>query len=93
MRRILISGRYRPDAEPPAQERDPWLAAVEAGRLDAQGLLGGYCRRLVERHGTIEAAARITDLDRRTVKRHLDAAYAANHNRCSGSNPEGKLAV
>jgi hypothetical protein len=48
---------------------------------------------LVERHGTIEAAARITDLDRRTVKRHLDAAYAANHNRCSGSNPEGKLAV
>jgi DNA-binding NtrC family response regulator len=93
VRRILISGRYRPDAAAPAPGPDPWLAAVEAGRLDAQGLLGGYCRRLVERHGTIEAAARIIGLDRRTVKRHSNAAHAANDNLCSGSNPEGKLAV
>ena len=92
VRRILVSGRYRPDA-PPAPERDPWLAAVEAGRLDAQGLLGGYCRRLVERHGTIEAAARITGLDRRTVKRHIDAASAASNTLCGASDPAGTPAV
>jgi len=74
LRRVILNGRYIPDALPgePASEIDAWLAAAEAGSLDAGELLGGYCRRLYDRLGTYEAVARVTGLDRRTVKRHID---------------------
>jgi DNA-binding NtrC family response regulator len=91
VRRILVSGRYRPDDAAPGP--DPWLAAAQAGRLDAQSLLGGYCRRLLERHGTIAAVARITGLDRRTVKQHIDSAHAANLDSRDGSGPGGEATV
>ena len=73
LRRIILNGRYVPDALPadPRAAQDPWLAALEAGQLDAAELLGGYCRRLHDRLGTYEAVAQVTGLDRRTVKRHL----------------------
>jgi DNA-binding NtrC family response regulator len=69
IRRILVTGRYHPDAPAPT---DPWLAAAATGQLSAAHLLAGYCRRLYSRTGTYEAVARITGLDRRTVKRHID---------------------
>jgi len=74
VRRIILTGRYAPDALPEAGGTDAWLDAAAAGRLDAAALLGGYCKRLYERLGTYEAVARITGLDRRTVKRHCDGA-------------------
>lgn len=77
LRRIILSGGYRPDLVPEVDEADPWLAAAAAGRLDAQALLGGYCRRLYGRLGTYEAVARVTGLDRRTVKRQLGLAAPA----------------
>ena len=72
IRRILLTNRYDGDrgaVAPDATSR--WLAGVSAGRLDADELLAGYCRLLHERHGTIEAVARQTNLDRRTVKAYL----------------------
>jgi sigma-54 dependent transcriptional regulator, flagellar regulatory protein len=78
VRRIILTGRYVPDALPDALLEaggaDAWLDAAAAGRLDAAALLGGYCRRLYARLGSYEAVARITGLDRRTVKRHCDGA-------------------
>jgi sigma-54 dependent transcriptional regulator, flagellar regulatory protein len=35
-------------------------------------VLAGYCRRLYDRLGTYEAVARVTGLDRRTAKRHIE---------------------
>ena len=41
------------------------------GENSAQELLQQYCRFLYERHGSYEAVARITLLDRRTVKKYI----------------------
>jgi transcriptional regulator with PAS, ATPase and Fis domain len=79
LRRIILNGRYVPDvlpgvlrdSVPGGPAPDPWLTAAQAGRLDASALLSGYCRRLQERLGNIEAVARATGLDRRTVKKHI----------------------
>ena len=35
--------------------------------------MGGYCLMLYRRHQTIEAVARITGLDRRTAKKHIES--------------------
>ena len=75
VRRVLLNGCYVPD-EIARPDADPWLAAADAGCLDAEGLLGGYCRQLHARLGTYEAVARVTGLDRRTVKRHVLARGA-----------------
>ncbi len=74
LRRVILNGCFVPDALPggPESGADPWLAATEAGTLDAADLLAGYCRRLYDRLGTFEAVARVTGLDRRTVKRHIE---------------------
>jgi len=73
LRRIILNGRYVPDLLPEHQGGDSWVTALTDGRLDAAGLLGGYCQRLYDRLGTYEAVARVTGLDRRTVKRHIES--------------------
>jgi DNA-binding NtrC family response regulator len=71
-RRILLTRRYEGDVRRVAPDlRARLLADIEAGALDADALLAGYCRLLYERHGTIEEVARRTNVDRRTVKRYL----------------------
>jgi hypothetical protein len=44
---------------------------MQEGKIDAQTVLARYCRLLYDRHGTFEEVARITRLDRRTVKKYL----------------------
>jgi hypothetical protein len=43
------------------------------GSLDADTLLSGYCKLLYDQHGTYEEVRRRTNLDRRTVKKYLEA--------------------
>jgi len=74
VRRIILTGGYAPDPLPQRADQDAWLEAAAAGRLDAPALLGGYCQRLCQRLGNYEAVARVTGLDRRTVKRHCQTA-------------------
>ncbi|ABA90009.2 sigma-54-dependent transcriptional regulator [Syntrophotalea carbinolica DSM 2380] len=72
IRRILVTGHYQGEAGAITSFSDPHLLdAVDKGTLGAQQLLAGYCQMLYRRHGTIEAVARCTGLDRRTVKKHL----------------------
>jgi len=45
--------------------------AKDLGEISAQRLLQNYCQSLYECHGSYEAVARITQLDRRTVKKYI----------------------
>jgi hypothetical protein len=73
VRRVLVTGHYRGESRPALDEKqDRFISAIAAGELDAGGLLGGYCRMLHQRHGTYEEVARLTRLDRRTVKKHIE---------------------
>jgi len=72
LRRMLLGRAYEGDNDRPAPQ--PTAALVDgimAGTLSARDLQRLYCRLLHERHGTYEAVARRTGLDRRTVKKHL----------------------
>jgi DNA-binding NtrC family response regulator len=78
LRRVLLNGCYRPDTLADATARaqeDRWLAAAQQGSLDAAALLAGYCRRLYDRLGSYEAVAAVTQLDRRTVKKHIFSGF------------------
>ena len=44
---------------------------MEAGTLSASGVLAAYCALLYEKHGTLAEVARLTKLDRRTVKKYV----------------------
>jgi DNA-binding NtrC family response regulator len=72
VRRILLNGTYTGSARQKSTSLQELLVArVQAGTLDADALLAGYCKLLYEREGNYEAVARRTNLDRRTVKRYL----------------------
>lgn len=45
---------------------------IDAGSLAAQDLIAAYCFLLYQRHGTYEAVARRSKLDRRTVKKYIE---------------------
>jgi hypothetical protein len=72
IRRILLTQSYEPSFAAASGEHGPALAAaLQAGTLDADALLGGYCTLLYEQCRNLEEVARCTKLDRRTVKRYL----------------------
>jgi transcriptional regulator with PAS, ATPase and Fis domain len=72
VRRILLTRRYEAESAAAPTDRAAQLsAALAAGSLDADALLGRYCALQYERHGNLEEVARRTNLDRRTVKRYL----------------------
>jgi transcriptional regulator with AAA-type ATPase domain len=72
VRRILLTRCYDGDARGVAPDlRGELIAGLDRGTLHADALLSGYCELLHQRHRTIEAVARRTNLDRRTVKRYL----------------------
>ncbi len=73
VRRILLTRSYQGDHKAVAPDvRARLVAGIEAGTMDADALLSGYCRLLYERHGTLEEVARRTNLDRRTVKAYIE---------------------
>ncbi len=49
----------------------PLSAAIDQGELTAHHLLAYYCNRLYKKLGTYKAVARVTDLDRRTVRKYI----------------------
>jgi transcriptional regulator with PAS, ATPase and Fis domain len=71
VRQILLSGAYNGQKATPGSMLDELHDGIRAGRYGAQALLSDYCQHLYSIHGTYEAVAKITNLDRRTVKKHL----------------------
>jgi DNA-binding NtrC family response regulator len=68
VRRVLLTQEYAGDQRPVEPD---WVGKLQAGKLDADAVLAGYCHMLYDRHGTIEEVAQRTNLDRRTVKAYL----------------------
>lgn len=68
IRRICLTGTYA--IEQNFEYSEPSLAIN--GEPTVQQMVTHYCIRLYEKHGSYEAVARITGLDRRTVKKYID---------------------
>lgn len=73
VRRILLTGIYRESqpTTPGRRPEDALCAGLKAGQLDAKELLAGYCALLYRQHQNYEEVARLTGLDRRTVKKYV----------------------
>jgi DNA-binding NtrC family response regulator len=74
LRRILLKGSCEFPAGGASRDGsadDEWLADAREGKLTAGELMQRYCRMLHARHGTYEAVAARTGLDRRTVRKHV----------------------
>ena len=70
MRQILLNGVYNwQQAE--SSEYGELTDRIEQGTISANQLLGRYCSSLYEKLGTYEAVAKVTQLDRRTVKKYI----------------------
>jgi len=75
-RRILLTRHYRGDTScnVSTSRLDLLQRALEDESINAQELLSSYCKILYQRHDNYEEVARITKLDRRTVKKYIMAA-------------------
>src|SRR5687768_6065968 len=78
VRRILLTGRYVPDAAPASENEDDQLVEkVRAGELTAAELLARYSAMLHRRLGTYAEVAKRTGLDPRTTRKHVEDAKSA----------------
>lgn len=71
IRRICLSGTYETN-EQNLPQRGGFI--ITEDKLTTQQLLQRYCHYLYQQQGSYEAVARITQLDRRTVKKYIIGA-------------------
>ncbi len=71
IRQICISGHYQIASKNP--ETTEFILSDQPNANSAQKLLQRYCRFLYQQKGSYEAVAKITQLDRRTVKKYIHA--------------------
>jgi DNA-binding NtrC family response regulator len=79
VRRVLVTGhaRLEPSSRAAAQSgaaESALQGALERAELSADALLEQYCQALYVRSGSYVEVARVTGLDRRTVKKHVERA-------------------
>ena len=74
LRRVLITGGCAPDAVEATDQPDTLARELEAGALSADQLVQRYCALLYARTPSYVEVARITGLDRRTVKKQIELA-------------------
>lgn len=73
IRRVLLHGAYH--GEPTGSGgtlHQRLVQGMEEGSLAAQDLVAGYCSLLYRRHRNYVEVARMTGLDRRTVKKYIE---------------------
>ncbi len=72
VRRLLLNNSYSWQLpETGINESDQLAKDINTGTLSAPALVSRYCKILYEQHGSYEAVARLTELDRRTVKKYV----------------------
>ncbi len=77
IRRVIIKRSYQGDKMIKSMdEKRKLFSDIESGSLSATRLLTAYCQILYSKYGSYKDVARITGLDRRTVKKHIDS-YSA----------------
>ena len=75
LRNIMIRGTYSVPEETPFRNGGSQLQQeLEECRLSADELLNLYCLKAYSKTGSCLAAAKILDIDRRTLKKRVDAA-------------------
>lgn len=73
IRRVAIKRDYAGDVTVAHGDlKTKLFTEIDSGKLNAQDLLSAYCTILYQRHGTYEQVASMTQLDRRTVKKHIE---------------------
>jgi DNA-binding NtrC family response regulator len=72
VRRVLLTGSCARDDKAAGSSEQSLVRAIEQGELTAEALLDRYCALLYTRTQSYVEVARITGLDRRTVKKHVD---------------------
>ncbi len=70
IRRICLTGDYQIE-QAQSQNKTGFVMTDNGGESTVQQLLQQYCQFLYERHESYEKVARITGLDRRTVKKYI----------------------
>ncbi|MCL7422025.1 MAG: sigma 54-interacting transcriptional regulator [Methylobacter sp.] len=71
IRRICLTGSYSVAEKNQLAEGQAFGLPESGAEPSAQELLRHYCRFLYEKHGSYEAVARITRLDRRTARKYV----------------------
>lgn len=79
VRRTLLTRDYKGYEETTSKDlAGELISGIESGSYNAQDLMADYAFLLYNRHGTYEEVARITGLDRRTVKKYIRQHQIAN---------------
>ncbi|MHC5173727.1 MAG: sigma-54-dependent transcriptional regulator [Planctomycetota bacterium] len=71
IRRVILKRNYEGQKSKSKNPQDQLKAGIDSGTLTADELLGGYCKMLYDRCGTYEEVAKLTAMDRRTVKKRV----------------------
>ena len=77
VRNVLVRKEYRPPATAQRAPAGDLAAELGEGSLTAEELLRRYCTLVYARTGSYQETARRLELDRRTVKRHVDPELLA----------------
>ncbi|MHC5138777.1 MAG: sigma-54-dependent transcriptional regulator [Planctomycetota bacterium] len=71
IRRVILKRDYEGQVPQNSEKQSSLADHIHAGTLTADELLDRYCKMLYDRHGTYEQVAKLTALDRRTVKKRI----------------------
>ena len=77
VRNVLVRKEYRPPTVPERPPAGDLAVALGDGSLTAEEVLRRYCTIVYARTGSYQETARRLQLDRRTVKRHVDPELLA----------------
>ena len=77
VRNVLVRKEYRPPAAAAHSSADDLAGKLGEGSLTAEEMLRRYCTMVYARTGSYQETARRLQLDRRTVKRHVDPELLA----------------
>ena len=82
VRRVLLRQSY--EGRKPAGKMDigeKLFNGIKKGEIEVSSLISDYCTLLYQKHKTYEKVAKITGLDRRTVKKYIDGFKDNGDNR------------
>ncbi|RKY11294.1 MAG: sigma-54-dependent Fis family transcriptional regulator, partial [Planctomycetota bacterium] len=78
IRRVILKRNYEGQKEKTQTLQDQLKTGIDSATLTADELLNGYCKMLYGRCDTYEEVARLTGLDRRTIKKRLQQHRAGS---------------